>query len=366
MSEVAIKKEVSPEIIAQKREVWASMGEAVVKTELSLQLKAERSIAKLKTPTKMEEVAEAELILAEVKREQKLVEGERKLCTTKFDELSKRMMIPEKSFDIPVLNVTTAIITVKKAHESEQAKIQQKKDEITTLRSSLILKKNELDASFRTKVLNAVNLAYTSALETSVAPDKIGAYLNAEIAKVTPELFNAPRPTAKPTFCTFEEHQNIINEIWGFNSQSYIDQFREDLDIRFSDYSIAFNNKAAALQIATTEANEKQLAIEKEKNTNAIASQLEASATLVQAEMSFNAVKALKKSYEVDMTESLDNSIIVMSAFVANKSLIEPMMKVNKWDSFNIGQMKNYLGKCKCNDNAFQPAGITYKEVNKL
>ena len=66
------------------------------------------------------------------------------------------------------------------------------------------------------------------------------------------------------------------------------------------------------------------------------------------------------------MPKSLENSVIVMSAFVANIQIAASKLKVNKWDSFTIGQMKNAIAKCKSDDNAFAPQGITFKQVDKL
>ncbi len=360
----AVKSEA--EILIEKRKVWSDMGEATYKKELQLQGKAQQLIAKLITPTSMEDVVQAEEMLKEVKREAKLLQGERNAITSKFDALKERLMLSEKSIDAPVLAVTNAIITIKQAHEQQQRKVQAKADEVRRLREGILLTKNEIDASFKNKVVELVAAAYTNALTTKVDPNKIGAYLNEQNAKVDVRNFVFVPTTPALVYVTKEEYTTMYNELFDLNNQTYVDLFREQLDIRFDDYSIAFNNAEQALKIATTESEEKKAEITSEKNVVAVAAKLEAAASpVVQPELSFD-TKGLKKSFEVDMTESLENSIIVMGAFVANVEKVKHMMKVNKWDSFNIGQMKNYLGKLKSADNNFQSNGIIWKEVSKL
>lgn len=359
---------IETEAIQKLRDTWANMGEARHNLDLQLQARAQQDINKLRSlpnPLTMADLPKAEAILAEVKKGKLLRVGERTLFTNKFDTLKENLMKSEKSYDEPIKEVSQAIINVKLEAEKSQRLAQAKQDEIRNIREIITLRKNTADAEFKTKVLNMVGNAYATALETDVKPDQIGAYMNKENAKVKPEMFFAHLVPVTLNYVSTEEYNAIANELFVLNSQVYVDSFREQLDTQFSDYSIAYNNKEAALKIAMTEKEEAAKKVENEKSLNQVAAQLESSATPLNAEVGF-ATKALKKSYEVDMMESLDNSIIVMSAFVQNVTLIQPMMKVNKWDSFNIGQMKNYLGKCKSNDNNFQPTGIIWKEVVKL
>jgi hypothetical protein len=41
-------------------------------------------------------------------------------------------------------------------------------------------------------------------------------------------------------------------------------------------------------------------------------------------------------------------------------------LKVNKWFAFTPNQAATALAKVKCDDNNFAPAGIIFKEVDKL
>lgn len=355
----------SPEVI-EKRNNWGTMGVAIFHKETRLSLLASEIIQSLTIPTNISEVPKAEADLKEAKRKSALLVGERKDITSKFDDLASRLMLPEKSCLPEFDKAEKAIISIKQAHEAEQRKVQAKTDELKNIKEQIINACSAAKAEFSSAVLSMVNIAYKKALDTDVKPDAIGAFMNHEIGKVHPDMFSKAYPVINPIHNSVAEVSGLIRELFVIDSNSYVKQFREDLDLRFSDYSIAYANKAEALRIAAEETATKEKEIAAAQMNETIAAKLESSATPLEVNVTAG-VKALKKSYEVDMIESLDNSILVMAAFVANRDKLEAMTsKVNKWDSFNVGQMKNYLGKLASNDNNFQPAGIIFKEVNKL
>jgi len=368
MTELATQQEKSPEIL-KTRNVWAQMGEHIHLMKINLPLRTEQILDKLIEPKTFNDVPAAEAALKEVKRELKLLKDERILATNKFDDLKQTLSEPEKQAEQEVKEFELSIITIKKQKEEADRKEQAKKDEIKSIREGILLSINSIDSSLKTKVLTLVDEYYTKALNTNVLPEKIGAYLNQCNAEVTALTFSyeVTTPRFNTALVSAEEYIELFKEANSanvLNAAKYIESFRTKIDERFSDYSVAFKDKEAALKIASEEKAAESAKIEKQTALNNVSVQLSIAADEVSVEPA--ATKALKKSFEVDMVESLANSVIVMRAFVANMKLIEPMMKVNKWDSFNIGQMKNYLGKCKSNDNNFSVEGISFKEVTKL
>jgi hypothetical protein len=355
-------------IVQEKRNAWAQMGEVIYRKELSFQARAQEATAKLQTlPTTIDEVQEAEAILKEVKAACAKLMEDRKAVTSKFDDVAKRLMAPEKSFETPVAEYQKAIITVKQQYEQEQKKKQLKQDEYKRIREQLIAAMANYEAEYKTKIHNKVNAYYEWALN-NITPDKLEDTLSQMAAKLTEADFTPPRPNPVRSYHTAEEIQALINECFVVKPEDYVAEYVIELEKRFSDFAIAFNNKAEAMRIANEEKERRQQEILQQQQNTVVAAQLDAFTT-TDMSVAPSGVKALKKCYEVDieaMGETVQTVLKIMAAFSANLSACLTKLKVNKWMSFTPQQAANCLGKLKSEDNAFQATGILFKEVEKL
>ncbi len=150
------------------------------------------------------------------------------------------------------------------------------------------------------------------------------------------------------------------------NPEQYIQLYTNELRKKFIDYSVAYSNKKQAIELAAKEDEEKQKALIEEANNKETAIQLESVSEVLEVTVSGPEIKALKKSYEVNMPETVESVIMIMAAFTANLQLCMPKLKVTKWFKFTPDQAATALAKVKCDDNNFAPKGITFKEVEKL
>lgn len=365
MENTLVAPEPNQEVIAQKRNGWAQMGEAIYLKEMNLQASAQYTLLKVKLPTSIEEVPAAEVLLKEIKADQKALETSRKEITSRFDEVATRLMGAEKSLIAPIAELNKAIIDLKKEYEIKRALENNKREELKRIREWASVKKIELDANYKSLIAQKVSAAYEYALgEGNINPENLEPYLQKVLGKLTVEHFTPARLNPTRQLSTPEEVEAVINEVGRINPEDYVAIYVLELQKRFSDYEIAFSQKENALKIAAEEKQKKMQAIQAEEANQTVAVQLDSASSDYTVEPA--PIKALKKCYEVDMPENVDTVIKLMAAFTANLNLCLPKLKVNKWFSFTPLQVAAVLGKCKTEDNAFQPASINFKEVDKL
>lgn len=365
MNQAIATTEQDEQVLEEKRQSWGNMGVLVHNLEMSLQAEAQQVILSIKTPTTIEEVPDAEAKLKEITTAINSIEEKRKVYTQKFDAVTARLMAPAKSLAEPKTNLSNAIIKIKKEHEAEVKQKQQKAIELQNARDFYTSAKIRIDAELNTKVNNWIDKSYTKALEENVSFIGLVDYIKSVKDAVEAKHFGYVVPSFVPQFNTQDDIDAIISECLIINQQSYVDRFRNELDAKFSDYEIAINNKAQALANAAKEKQEADQKIQDEANMQQMAAKLESVSTEIPVEVSV-VTKALKQSFEVDMDDCIESALKIMAAFGANINLCLPKLKVTKWDSFNVGQMKNALSKVKCDDNSFAPAGINFKQVDKL
>lgn len=357
---------IDQSVLAQKKNAWANMGEAVYKSEMQLQASAQAALKDLTLPLKIEDVPESEDRLRKLKSAQKEIEKRRKEITTPLDELASRLMQPEKSFNEPIKLLSESIITIKRNYEAEQRAIREKEAEKLNLVQSINMQKNDADAFYKTKINNYITKAFEHALQNAeITPDNVDGFIKQCDAKYSVADFTPQKPVLYAKYHTAQDVEVLLNEHWRIDSSGYVLMFQSQLRNKFSDFSVAFHNKQDALIKAKKEEEERLKAIEAEKQNKNLANQIDTMSTPLNAMVTPN-VSALRKSYEVDMPETVESVIAIMAAFTANLPLCLPKLKVNKWFSFTPNQAAIALSKVKCDDNNFKPQGITFKEVDKL
>lgn len=362
-TELQLNQEQSA-ILQQKREGWAQMGEIVYRSELGLQLAAQKALNDIVLPSTIEEVPEAEELLKSLKSAATTISTDRKKVTSQFDAVTARLMEPEKSFVDPIKQLSDAIIAVKKEEEAKQAKIRLRNDEIRRCYDHFTNEKIRIESDLSTKVNSLVARCYEHALNSDMKPEAIGEYLTKSKASITVAQFPAAPSRFNHSILTAEEVDAIMKDKFSVDQQSFILAFSSGVDAKFSDYAIAYANKEQALKLAKEEEDRKAKEIAAIAANQTMANKIESAAQETVAVPSLT--KALKKSYEVDMPETVESFLVIMAAFSANINLCMPKLKVTKWFGFTANQAAAALGKVKSDDNNFQPAGITFKEVSKL
>ncbi len=354
-------------IIEKKRTSWALMGEKIYKQELELQVRAQNALSKIAVlPSTIDEIPEAEAALKEVGIIKRQIETDRKTITSKFDPVFERLMAPEKSFSVPMQAFVTAIIFIKKQEELKAQQRKNKADELARIRQALITAQVHYDAEFKTLIAEKVGTAFLWALQKGTKPgQEIEDYCDRLKFKIKESFFEIEEPVFKDLrYITHEDILPVFDEVWKINRADYVTLFATELEKKFSDYEVAYQNKQQALALAKEEQIQRIREIEEQKQHAEVAATLDAVSTDISVELS--AVKALKKCYEVDMPETFDNAMKILSAFMANKQKCLEKVNIKKWFSFDASSAAKALAKVKSDDNVFAPLGITWKEVDKL
>lgn len=356
---------VNQQELAQKAAAWGKFGEAVYTTEIAISNKALAAVNGVTLPNTIEDIAAAEALLKTLKATKTEVQNERKAITSKTDALNQRLMEPEKSLDEPIKTLEAAIIKIKKAHEAEAAKERAKAEERKRIIEVIKNAANAANTAFKNLVLDKVDKAYTYALgEYNLQPADKDEYLRKCRVKVSVNSFVPPAYQVPKMYHTDAEVEALKAEHYQVDRESYVVLFAEELEKRFSDYAVAYNNKAQALRIAAEEKARQEAEILEQQQQAQMAVKIESAAVTETPDLF--TTKALKKAYEVDMPETSENAIRILAAFTANLQLCLPKVRVTKWFSFTPAQAANALAKVKCDDNNFQPSGIIFKEVDKL
>lgn len=347
-----------------KRKPWGDLGVRIYQIDIELQLRAQEALKTLITPTKIEDVAKAEAALKAVKATAIIISNDRKSVTNPVNTRMSELMLPEKSFEEPCKKVEAAIIALKKADQERQRLENQKLEELKKCREWLTTTKNNTDAAFKSKVLDKVDKVYGHALgKGDASADMVKEYLEFAISRLSAVEFEKEFPLNTFQLVPAEQFQSMCQELLIFDFNVYKADYTNQLNLKFSDYAVALTNKAQAIANAKKESEQKAAAIESQKANANIGAKLEAVAItpIVQGTN-----KALKQSYAINMEETVQNAIAILTAFTAHLDLCLPELSVSKWFSFTPAQAGTALAKVKTKDDSFNPAGITFKTVDKL
>src|SRR6478735_8215340 len=114
----------------KKITAWGGFGRKLYHGELALQLQSQDIISKLITSISIEQINEAEAALAVVKSDLKAHIENRKILTKTLDDVSARLMSPEKNIDAAIKANEIALKEAKQQRESQKKKDQDKADEL--------------------------------------------------------------------------------------------------------------------------------------------------------------------------------------------------------------------------------------------
>lgn len=366
MTQVLTTPNFDPAIIEQKRVAWSNMGEAIYKSELQLHVRAQAAALTVELPTSMDHVPAAEIALKSLKAEQAAITTSRKEITSKLDDVTSRLMLPEKSLAEPIKTLETAIIKVKKEDAQRLANEKAKLEEKRLAIEYLIGLKATTDATFKRTISDMVSKAYDYALgDGNVTLEKLDEYTEKVAKKLTESDFSPSFPARTFQHFSQDDYKALVKEHYTFDATTYVLQFITDLETKFSDYEVALQNKEDALALSRKQQADNEAIIQRNQATATASASLFSGAATIADPMPAG-VKELKQAYEVDMPETPESVLAIWAAFSANRHLCMPKLKVNKWFAFTPAQAATALAKVKNDDNAFQPSGIIFKVVDKL
>lgn len=368
-------------LIEKKGLAWKELGEGAAKVEMQLIEDATAAIKRIsKLPETIDDVSVAEATLKNVNSEYLRIEEDRSVITKKFDALITRFMAPSKSMQPHIVAYRTKIIEIKTEHEKKEKAIEEKRKEIAYVKEYLLNQVNSFDAGCKTKITNMITSAYAYALGAGNigTVDSLKSYLDLIVngkkgddTVTPPKLQVAPKLSAKdfiynPTMpklvhVSEQEYAELLENI--DIPTDYVKLFHDELNKQFFDYETAWHNKETALANQRKEAAEKEKAIADELLNKNVAAKLEAVAVPVPEQ---TGVKALKKSYAIDMEENKENAMKIMAAFIANFPACCEHIRLKNWFNISPTNMIGALQKLKNEDNAFEVTGIVWKEVAKL
>lgn len=361
MSEVKTKSAM----LAEKREAWGEMGVLVYESELELSAKAQSAIMKIKYPDSFEEITKAEGLLKEVNSARIALENDRKEITGKFDAVTARLMQPEKQLIEAHAKFKAKIIEVKELKEKADRAKQLHDDEIKATKQRILNYCAEVNFNYTSMINNQVSKAYEYALGNDIEPEALVEYLKKVREKFNLATFIPEAPSFTAIYLEITEVHLLLDEHYKIDTAGYLKTYHDQLDEKFSDYPVAYMNKKDALALSIKEAGEAAAKLEAEKSNAELAAKIAASSEPMQMSVS-TSVKALKKSYEVEMEETQFNAMKIIQAYAANMVECDKHLNISKWFSVTPKQMATALAKVKNTDERFQPEGIVFKEISKL
>lgn len=345
---------------------WGQFGVAIQKKELEFQARAQAIIAKLKNPATMADVPAAEEALKLVAAEAKQLQKDRIDITNRFNGPIARLSAPEKTLADPIAAATDAIIKIKKADADLKAKQKLKDDELKRIAELVVNYVAEQHAALLLKQSELIATAYNHALD-NIPPENLGVYIQKVRKRVTLEAYTIPAPAFEVVHNSAETVQAAIADAFKpISGTEYVESFNRDLDARFDDYTLAWQNKAQARLIASQEAATNTAAIQQQKVGTIAAARIQALATPV--DTAAPVTKALKSVWKLDMEEGRANAVIILSAFVANIDKCLPKIegRMKNWFNLSIKQMISSLEALRNADEEFNTTGLQWKEEDKL
>ena len=350
------------EVVLKKKQAWSEVGAIVHNANIDLEQKAKEVLVLLIPPTTIDEVAAAEATLKEVKLRLGIIEADRKMVTSKFDTVTSALMAHEKSVKEALPAYSASIIAIKKAHEAEQAKVQAAINKDKAEKEAAINYMNKAYVDMKTEVARICQAAYEHALgKGNITEAKLPKYLDAVRAKKTAKDFViAPIPGGSPEL--FDYAYNAIDMA---PPELMLNYFYKQLEIKFEFFNVALKNKEAAVLAAKQKEDADAAERAEELANSQMAARLETIATTTDAVVN-DGIKELKKKYELDLPDTEQNAILIMTAFITNYASVKDGVRVKSMRSLSVEQMGTALAWLKNKDDKFTFTGINFKITEKL
>lgn len=302
--------------------------------------------------------------LTEVKKLSSRSNKERLDLFANINDLSKRLMIPEKEYESIAKKISDTFIKIKRLENTEREKVQKRQEDLAAFRSKVQTKLNNDINNWNLYIESKITDVYKDALDLIEVEDLTN-YTNDILWKHTEKEFQFSSMSLTKWELEDKEKMAIFKEIANtWDSKSFSDKFAEKIKATFSDFEVAKSQKEAALKIRQNEA---------EIEVDAANENLEMETALVQIEEKvvvqdnlFEVTKNLKKVYEIDMEHNEKNMVIIEKAFYGNRQDCLSMYQGKDCWKINTEDKGNLLCRIKNRDNKFAPDGVVFKEIEKI
>jgi hypothetical protein len=356
--------QITEQVVEQKRSAWGKMGIAIYNKELSLQAKSQEIIATLVLPTEFERIPQAEEILKVAKQNTAAIEEERKTVTTKLNSVIDRLMLAEKAATQKTTEFANGLLQLKKRAKEWEIKEQQKVHELKQIAEKVRLYIADINAALLNEFSKFKSDSYEYAL-ANIKPQDLPAYLTKVKARLTVKKYTINPPNMTAQFNT----QDVVDAevLKTFNPKpaaEYIEGFIADIDLKFNDYKLAWDNKEQALQLNKQESQEDAEAIAQQKQQETVAANIQAMAST--PSVGYGG-KSLNEVFKLAMEETFEHANIIIMAYLTNAEKCRDEIRVTKWlTGFGVKQMISALEKIKNDDNKFDFNGLKWTKEDKL
>ena len=360
---------VSQEEINKKIAAWQNMGVVVANTKLKLTQLTAAALLKIKElPYDPAKILDYEANLKIVKSEKNIVIDTRKAVTAKFDAVTSGLMTSEKEFDPAIKVYEDALLFVKQSKAKADAVVQQKIDEVKRVREQISNSITSQFANFETLIVQTVAKYYEQFLAKGVSEKNLPESLVKAKAYLTENHFMLIKPSVATVYLTTDEVDAIWFELYTaklISPTNFVEKYVAALTARFEFYGIAFKNKADSLALAKQQEAEALNAIADKKDDDAVAAKLDAIASNTTAPV-VSVGKKIKSVYKLNMEDSEQTAIQIISAFSVNWTTAKEELGIKKWFNLSVKQMGDALVSLKNKDNNFEVSGIVFIQVDKL
>jgi hypothetical protein len=367
MSNQIVKIEItaSDEVILNKKKAWSEVGEVVHNLNIELTNRANAAVNQLIVPTSIKDIKEAEEVFANVKKELRQIETDRKSLTSNFDAATEQLMKPEKLVIAKLKEFGDAMIKVKQEIKRIAEEESKKNEEHAKMLLEYTNQINKKYAEMKEYVATTCQKAYTHSLSEKSEVTELN--LDSFLAQVKAKRFTKDAFT--PSFDLENlSHAMAWKEAWKAanipNPESMIVYAEQELKKKFEFFNVALKNKAEAVQaakLAEEKAAADRAAELSAKETAAKLSTLAAATVVVES-----GVKELKIKFVIDMPDDIANNLLIANAFIACYQEIKGGVRVTSLRKISIEQMGEALAWAKNKDERFSFSGIKFKTIDKL
>ena len=318
---------------------WKGFGNKLALTKMELIFKAGQ--LKPDLPTKVEDIAAADVALAQLKKDYNELEALRKTITGQWDyKVLPAMMAPGKEVAAHIKLYEAALIPLKQLKRNQENAAAEKNRALQQFREQTEIAYNNFLTNCEKIIQNKKLEVFAFALKNVHAVD-IDKYIDRLKSECSVSwFFIGEVKDADPV------RQQIINDITGkYEPATYVTKYWNELPGLFADFATAKKNATDAIlaqQVKTSEAN-KQIS-----QTNELANVgASFSAAAISTSVPTLATKQLKTVWVVDMPHNETNMVNIMRAFVNNLVSVMPTIKVSDCFNITIQQMSDALARLK-------------------
>lgn len=358
-----VAKLVTPEE-QTKIDAWGKFGSQLYRTEITLQLQAQEIATKLIDPITSALIADAEQAYATVKKEYGELQKRRIAVTSKFDPVITRLSSHEKTLLKSLQDNAQAILKAKQVLKEAVKTKEAKEKELKDIEKQVLVYVADMHAAYLAAQLKTLSDAYEYALANNITIEALPEFKAKVCARVN--INNRITPPPKP-IAQYNTQEAVDAEVLKhFNPWppiDYVNGFTADVELKFSDWQQALQDKPAAKELNQKEVSTTTAAIDDQLQKQKISAGLNALAVPL---VEFEDSKPLKEVWKITEPVTPDEIFAIINAFAVNRNLVQDAVTKIKPLNFSIKQMIAALIKVKTEDESFECTGIIFTKIDKL